>query len=39
LVSLDGQEHVVETGDVIILEPWVEHGLRTEGQVKWVCLG
>jgi mannose-6-phosphate isomerase-like protein (cupin superfamily) len=39
LVSLDGQEHVVEAGDVIILEPWVEHGLRTEGQVKWVCLG
>ena len=39
LVSLDGQEHVVEAGDVIILEPWVEHGLRTERQAKWVCLG
>ncbi len=38
-VELDGQEHPVETGDVIILEPWVEHGLRTEGRVKWVCLG
>ena len=38
-VSLDGQEHAVVAGDVIILEPWVEHGLRTEGQVTWVCLG
>lgn len=39
LVSLDGVEHAVEAGDVIILKPWVEHGLRTEGQVKWLCLG
>lgn len=39
LVSLDGAEHEVAAGDLIILEPWVEHGLRTEGQVKWVCLG
>lgn len=39
LVELDGQEHPVETGDVVILKPWVEHGLRSESRVKWVCLG
>lgn len=39
LVELDGQEHPVVAGDVIILKPWVEHGLRSETQVKWVCLG
>lgn len=39
LVELDGQEHPVVAGDVIILAPWVAHGLRTETQVKWVCLG
>ncbi len=38
-VSLNGEEQIVVAGDVIILEPWVEHGLRTEGQVKWVCVG
>lgn len=39
LVELDGQEHAVAAGDVIILKPWVEHGLRSETQVKWACLG
>ncbi len=39
LVSLDGEEQAVEAGDVILLKPWVEHGLRTAGQVRWMCLG
>lgn len=39
LVELDGQEHAVAAGDLIILKPWVEHGLRSETQVKWICLG
>ncbi|MGC8779652.1 MAG: cupin domain-containing protein [Anaerolineae bacterium] len=38
-VNLDGQEHEVATGDVILLAPWVEHGLRTDGEVTWMCLG
>ncbi len=39
LVRLDGQEHPVEAGDLIVLEPWVEHGLHTHTQVTWICLG
>jgi quercetin dioxygenase-like cupin family protein len=38
-VSLDGADHVVEAGDLIRIEPWVEHGLRSESQATWVCLG
>ena len=39
LVSLDGQEQPVEAGDLVILASRVEHGLRTDGQVQWICLG
>ena len=39
LVSLDGHEHAVEGQDLIVIDPWVEHGLRTEGQATWICLG
>jgi mannose-6-phosphate isomerase-like protein (cupin superfamily) len=39
LVSLHGEEHAVEAGDLVELEPWVEHGLRTESRVTWICLG
>ena len=39
VVSLGGQEHSVETGDLIRLDPWVEHGLRTSNNVRWICLG
>ena len=39
IVSLDGREHAVEAGDLIELAPWVEHGLRTDSQVKWICIG
>ena len=38
-VSIDGTESAVQGGDMIQLEPWVEHGLRTEGQVRWICMG
>ncbi len=38
-VSLDGREEQVAAGDVILLAPWVEHGLRTNEQVTWLCLG
>jgi mannose-6-phosphate isomerase-like protein (cupin superfamily) len=39
VISLDGQELTVEVGDLIELPPWVEHGLRTDGQVRWICMG
>jgi quercetin dioxygenase-like cupin family protein len=38
-VSLDGQESAVQGGDMIQLDPWVEHGLRTETRARWICMG
>jgi quercetin dioxygenase-like cupin family protein len=38
-VSLDGQESAVQGGDMIQLDPWIEHGLRTETRVRWICMG
>ena len=39
IVSLNGHDHVVEPGDLIAIESQVEHGLRTESQATWICLG
>ena len=39
IATLDGQEQLVESGDLIELAPWVEHGLRTDTEVKWICMG
>ena len=39
VVTLDGQEHVVESGDLIEIAAWVEHGLQTDTEVKWICMG
>jgi mannose-6-phosphate isomerase-like protein (cupin superfamily) len=39
LISLDGEEHRVFAGDLIELEPWSDHGLRTETEVRWICMG
>jgi mannose-6-phosphate isomerase-like protein (cupin superfamily) len=39
IVTVGGEEHAVEGGDLVILAPWVEHGLRTEGRATWICLG
>lgn len=38
-VSLDGVEYDVEENDLIIMDPWMEHGMKTKGKVKWICLG
>lgn len=35
----NGSEMIVEGGDMMIIAPWDEHGLRTETQIKWMCLG
>ncbi len=39
IVSIDGQESAVVAGDLVYLAPWTNHGLHTEGRVRWVCLG
>jgi quercetin dioxygenase-like cupin family protein len=39
LVSLDGQEQAVQGGDLIVIDSQVEHGLRTDSQATWICLG
>jgi len=38
-VFLDGKEYPVEENDLIILDPWIEHGLSTSGEVTWICVG
>ncbi len=38
-VSLDGADHAVHGGDLVLIDPWIEHGLRTESQATWICLG
>jgi len=38
-LTLDGQEHTVSGGDLVVIDPWIDHGLRTESQVTWLCLG
>jgi mannose-6-phosphate isomerase-like protein (cupin superfamily) len=39
LVELDGTEHPVADGDLIVIDPGVSHGLRTESRVTWICIG
>jgi mannose-6-phosphate isomerase-like protein (cupin superfamily) len=39
VVSLNGKEHSVVSGDLVRLDPWVEHGLSTSGFVRWICIG
>ncbi|MBN1934285.1 MAG: cupin domain-containing protein [Anaerolineae bacterium] len=39
IVSLDGVDHSVESGDLIVIDPWIEHGLRTNTEATWICLG
>jgi quercetin dioxygenase-like cupin family protein len=38
-VTLDSQEHLAEDGDLIVIDPWVEHGLYTQSLARWICLG
>ena len=39
VLCADGHETPVTAGDLIAIEPWREHGLRTETQVGWICMG
>src|SRR5512146_1365889 len=38
LVEDDG-ERAVEAGDLITIESGALHGLRTDGEVRWICMG
>jgi mannose-6-phosphate isomerase-like protein (cupin superfamily) len=38
LVEDDG-ERPVEAGDLIAIESGALHGLRTDGEVRWICMG
>lgn len=38
-VTLDGILHDVVSGDLIVIDPWIEHGLHTDVQATWICLG
>jgi mannose-6-phosphate isomerase-like protein (cupin superfamily) len=35
----DGKEYAVAKGDLIHTASWVEHGLTTESEVSFICLG
>ena len=39
IATLDGHDHPVAARDLIVIEPWVEHGLRVERRAEWICLG
>ena len=39
IVKLGREESTVESGDLVVIDPWVEHGLRTISQATWICLG
>src|SRR5512132_1585375 len=39
LVTIDGHEEGASAGDLILIDPWVEHGLRSATLAEWVCLG
>jgi len=39
IVMLDGDESRLAPGDMVVIAPWVDHGLRSEGSTRWVCFG
>ena len=39
LVTLGETEHPVSAGDLVRLDPWMHHGLRSESAVRWICIG
>jgi len=39
VISLHGVDHAVSPRDLVVIDPWVEHGLRTDSRVSWICLG
>ncbi|NLS76621.1 MAG: cupin domain-containing protein [Chloroflexi bacterium] len=39
VVKLGDQETTVEPGDLIVIDPWEEHGLSASSRATWICLG
>ncbi len=39
VVTLDGVDYKIGTNDLIMLDPWIEHGLSTTSEITWICLG
>ena len=39
VLYLDGKDHRLKAGDLVELEPWSTHGLRTDTRVRWLCMG
>ena len=35
----NGTEEKVEAGDMMRIDAWDEHGLRTQTCIEWLCLG
>ena len=38
-VRLGDDEHATGAGDLVVIGPWIDHGLRTDSQATWICLG
>jgi mannose-6-phosphate isomerase-like protein (cupin superfamily) len=38
-VTIDGESTLVEPGDLVLVAPWTEHSLQTDGSVRWICFG
>jgi mannose-6-phosphate isomerase-like protein (cupin superfamily) len=38
VVILEGAEYRVGPGDLVVLRAGVEHGLRTDTDVRWICM-
>ncbi len=38
IVTLEGQDYAVGPGDLICLPAWVEHGLRSDTEARWICM-
>ncbi|MHB0878082.1 MAG: cupin domain-containing protein [Anaerolineae bacterium] len=39
VVTLGGEETAVSAGDLVVLDPWLLHGLRSDTEVRWICFG
>ena len=39
IVALEGQESRLAPGDLVVIAPWVDHGLRSESATRWICFG
>ena len=38
-LQIGPNEEQVSGGDLIRIDPWMRHGLRTNEKINWICLG